>query len=497
MAQAYLTPEITTSNARPQDIDTDLLIVPIPDVDRADAGPYDRAVDYELTRATDRGAFTGSLGDPLLLRVTESGWRATWILFVGTGHRSALGPERVRRVAQVAGAAARKQRCARLAWVDIDTPATGATSRIELAVEGFTLANFDGGVHKTQQPEPFFYSSVTVLSSASHASAAASFGRVVGESANAARHLINEPGNYLRPADLAEKAAALAAHEGVTIDILDQRRIEEQGMGLLLGVARGSIEPPRVLVARYDPAGASPDVTLGLVGKGITFDTGGISIKPADGMERMKDDMAGGATVIAALRTIARANLPVRVVAVVPCTENMPGGRATKPGDVLRAASGLTVEVNNTDAEGRLILGDGLWFARQLGATHLVDVATLTGACVVALGKITTALFGTPQPWVDRVRSAAEQAGEKVWPMPLFDEYREQLKSEIADMINSPGRPAGAVTAAMFLKEFAGSGPWAHLDIAGTAWADESKAWMPKGATGAMVRTLVELARGL
>jgi leucyl aminopeptidase len=213
-------------------------------------------------------------------------------------------------------------------------------------------------------------------------------------------------------------------------------------------------------------------------------------------MERMKDDMAGGASVVAALRSIALQKLPVRALAIVPMTENMPGGKAIKPGDILKGASGLTVEVNNTDAEGRLILGDGLWYARRLGATHLVDVATLTGAIVVALGKITTGLFGTPQPWVDHIEQAAARAGEKVWAMPMFDEYKEQLKSEIADMLNSPGRPAGSVTAAMFLKEFAGEGPWAHLDIAGTAWAEESKPWQPKGATGAMIRTLIEIARG-
>jgi leucyl aminopeptidase len=235
---------------------------------------------------------------------------------------------------------------------------------------------------------------------------------------------------------------------------------------------------------------------LALVGKGVTFDTGGISIKPADGMERMKDDMAGGATVMAALRAIALERLPLRVMAIVPATENMPGGRALKPGDVIRAASGLTVEVNNTDAEGRLILGDALWYAKQQGATHLVDVATLTGACVVALGKITTGLFAT-DGWGEIVRAAADRAGERVWQMPLFDEYKEPLKSEIADMINSPGRPGGAVTAAMFLKEFVGSTPWAHLDIAGTAWADEARPWTPKGATGVMIRTLVEIARTL
>jgi leucyl aminopeptidase len=357
------------------------------------------------------------------------------------------------------------------------------------------VANFDNGVHKSRNDEPFFVREAVVCAAGDLAGAATS-GQRMGESINAARVLINEPGNYLTPRLLADKAAALASVPGVTAEILDEKKIEELGMGLLLGVARGSAEPPRLLVLQYSPAGAPAGRTLGLVGKGITFDTGGLSLKPADGMERMKDDMAGGASVVAALRSIAQQQLPIKALAVVPMTENMPGGRATKPGDVLTGASGLTVEVNNTDAEGRLILGDGLWYARKLGATHLIDVATLTGAIVVALGKITTGLFGTPQPWVDHIRAAADRAGEKVWPMPLFEDYREQLKSEIADMLNSPGRPAGSVTAAMFLKEFAGDGPWAHLDIAGTAWAEEAKPWQPKGATGAMIRTMVEVARG-
>jgi leucyl aminopeptidase len=316
----------------------------------------------------------------------------------------------------------------------------------------------------------------------------------IGEAINAARVLINEPGNSLPPRELVARASALAAVLHVTSEILDEQQIESLGMGLLLGVARGSAEPPRVLVLRYEPPGAPAWPVLGLVGKGITFDTGGLSIKPADGMERMKDDMAGGAAVVAALRMIALEQLPLRVIAVVPCTENMPGGRATRPGDVLRGASGLTVEVNNTDAEGRLILGDGLWYARQLGATHLIDVATLTGAVIVALGKITTGLFAT-DGWGEVIRDAGNRCGEKIWPMPIFDEYKEQLKSDIADMVNSPGRPAGSITAALFLKEFAGGLPWAHLDIAGTAWAEESQPWAPKGATGAMVLTLIEVAR--
>ena len=497
MAVAYQVPDISVSRAEPTAVEADLLIVPVASNDQARAARFDAATGGDLTSAAGRGAFAGAIGDTLHARITASGWRAAGILFVGAGLREDFGPERVRRAAAVAGAQARQLRLSRVAWVDVDSPVAPVAARLELAAEGLTLSNFDGGAHKTQSHTPFFFSSITLVTTDPGAADAASFGRVLGESINAARVLINEPGNYLTPTMFADKAAALASVDGVSVEVLDQKCIEQLNMGMLLGVARGSAEPPRLLVAKYQPQGAPPGTVLGLVGKGITFDTGGLSLKPADGMERMKDDMAGGATVIAALRSIALRRLPVRVIAVVPATENMPGGRATKPGDVLRSASGLTVEVNNTDAEGRLILGDGLWYARQIGATHLVDVATLTGACVVALGKITTGLWGTPQPWVDRVQDAADRAGEKIWPMPLFEEYKDQLKSDIADMLNSPGRPAGAVTAAMFLKEFAGTGPWAHLDIAGTAWAEESKAWAPKGATGVMIRTLVELARAL
>ena len=254
-------------------------------------------------------------------------------------------------------------------------------------------------------------------------------------------------------------------------------------MGLLLGVARGSSEPPRLMVFRYDPPGAPATPVLGLVGKGITFDTGGISIKPADGMERMKDDMAGGAAVACAMRAIALLKAPIRVIGVVPTTENMPGGRAIKPGDVLKSAAGKTVEVINTDAEGRLILGDGLWYARQLGATHLVDVATLTGAVVVALGKMhQRAVRHAGRRGSSTSARVADRAGDRVWPMPLFDDYREQLKSEIADFTNTGGRPAGSITAALFLKEFTGGLPWAHLDIAGTAWAEEAKPYHAQGS---------------
>jgi leucyl aminopeptidase len=497
MPVAYEVPKIHVLSVPAPSVDADLVVVPVAE-DHAPAAvaEFDAAVGGSLGVALARGEFTPRALDSFSTPITASGWIASRMVFMGGGNRAEIGPERLRRMASCAVFLARQQRRGRIAWLDVEPGSMDPAHRADILGEGLTTANFDGGIHKSR-PEPrFFLSEVTVVTAAAGAVAAAGAGRIIGDAINSARVLINEPGNLLVPARLAEKGASLASVEGVSVDVFDERKLETMGMGLLLGVGRGSAEPPRMLIARYEPAEAPTDITLGLVGKGITFDTGGISIKPADGMERMKDDMAGAATVVAALRAMALLRVPLRAIAVVPSAENMPGGRALKPGDVLRSASGLTVEVNNTDAEGRLILGDALWYARQIGATHLVDVATLTGACIVALGKITTGLFGTPQPWVEAIKAAAARGGEKVWQMPLFDDYKETLKSDIADMLNSPGRPAGAVTAAMFLKEFVGNGAWAHLDIAGTAWADEVKSGTARGATGAMIRTLVELGRG-
>jgi leucyl aminopeptidase len=498
MHAAYEVPRISVTNTPLAGTDTDLIIIPIAEdaVDEVVAR-LDAALADEVRSAVQRGEFRGKAYETFAARTPAPGWRASRVVFVGGGARRDIGAERLRRMVTSAARVAHHQKRSRIAWADLEPGTLAGPARAEIVADGIVLSNFDNGVHKSRNDNgaPFFISEAIVLTP-ENAGEAAKTGLALGEAVNAARVLINEPGNFLPPRVLADKAAALGSVPGVTAEILDETRIKALGMGLLLGVARGSAEPPRMLVLSYAPANAPAGKTLGLVGKGITFDTGGISIKPSDGMERMKDDMAGGASVVAALRCIALQKLPIRVVAVVPMTENMPGGTATKPGDILTGACGLTVEVNNTDAEGRLILGDGLWYARQLGATHLIDVATLTGAVVVALGKIATGLWGAPPPWVDRVRHAADRAGEKVWPMPLFDEYKEQLKSEIADLLNSPGRPAGSITAAMFLKEFAGDLPWAHLDIAGTAWAEESKAWQPKGATGAMIRTMVEVARG-
>jgi leucyl aminopeptidase len=281
---------------------------------------------------------------------------------------------------------------------------------------------------------------------------------------------------------------------GLDTEVLDADGMRGLGMNLLLAVAQGSAEPPYMMVIRHSPKDAPSLPTYALVGKGVTFDTGGISIKPADGMERMKDDMAGGAAVAAALRELAQLDAPFRVIGLIPTVENMPGGRACRPGDVVAGASGKTVEIINTDAEGRLILADALWYAKELGATHIIDVATLTGAIVVALGRHVSGLFGSPAEWVDRVRDAAAAAGDRVWHMPIYEEAKEQLRSEIADIVNSAGRPGGSVTAAAFLREFASTISWVHLDIAGTAWAETKSSHQPRGATGVAVRTLVEVA---
>jgi len=477
-------------------IDADLLIVPWFQGETVEAVPeLDAATGGELGRALTSKEFSARPFE--LFWAALTGWRARRVAVIGGGG-SERGTEIVRKLATAGALAARQRRVSRAAFA---VRGHGIAADLAQAVaEGLTLAEFHGGSYKTDDPPPAAVASWTVLASddvdgaRTMAELAVARGRTLGECSNLARELSNEPGNVLPPREFARRATALASEVGIKTEILDEVQIEKLGMGLLLGVARGSAEPPRVMVFRHDPPGAPTAPVLGLVGKGITFDTGGISIKPADKMEQMKDDMAGGAAVACAMRAIALLKAPMRVIGVVPTAENMPGGKAIRPGDVLTSASGKTVEVINTDAEGRLILGDGLWYARQLGATHLVDVATLTGAVVVALGKVTSGIFGTPDAWVERVRAVANRAGDRAWPLPVFDDYKDQIKSEIADLMNTGGRAAGSITAAMFLKEFVGDLPWAHLDIAGTAWVDEAKPYVPKGPSGVAVRTLANLA---
>jgi leucyl aminopeptidase len=497
MHTAHRSP-VVTATARPSsDLQADLLVIPVfSDDDLADEPGLDRASGGEVMRARERGEFSGKPFEVLVTATSSSDWKTPRAVLVGAGARKEFGPDQLRRIAIVGGLAARQRRLARVAVLDRSGTSVSPAVAAQAIAEGLHLANFDGASYKTSGPPKSWIEAAEVRISGSTAGVneALERGGVLGEYSNHARVLANEPGNTLTPRIFSERAAAMATTAGLGCEILDEERIAQLKMGLLLGVARGSQEPPRLVVLRHDPPNAAPGVVLGLVGKGITFDTGGISIKPADNMDKMKDDMSGGAAVICAMSAIARLNVPVRCLAIVPMTENMPGGKAVKPGDVLTGASGKTVEIINTDAEGRLVLGDGLWYARELGATHLVDVATLTGACVVALGKTTSGLFGTPDAWVEAVRRASARAGDRSWPMPIFDDYKDQLKSEIADLTNTGGRPGGAITAALFIKEFSGDLPWVHIDIAGTAWAEEAKPYQPKGPTGVGVRTLVELA---
>jgi leucyl aminopeptidase len=318
-------------------------------------------------------------------------------------------------------------------------------------------------------------------------------GQTLAQAQNLARDLANDPPNILTPMVLAGRARDVAAAEGLECDILDAPRMRQLGMGALLGVAQGSAEPPCLIHLGYRPSTPSA-VHLAIVGKAVTFDTGGISIKPADGMEQMKYDMAGGAAAIAAMQAIARLKPPIQVSAFIPSAENMPDAKAQRPGDIVTSLSGKTIEILNTDAEGRLILADAITYAKQQGVTHIIDAATLTGAIVHALGSLYSGVFSNNEPFQRRVLDAASQQGEKMWALPMDEEYREMLKSAFADIPNIGSKGAGSITGAKFIEEFAGDTPWAHLDIAGTAWLNEPKPYLAKGPTGVAVRTFVELA---
>ena len=363
------------------------------------------------------------------------------------------------------------------------------------AVEGAILGEFEPDRYKTDDDKKSVEAfAVVAAGGGAELEDAVARGRILAEAQNFTRGLVNEPANRLTPSKVAEAARQMASEYQLECEVLEREQMEKLGMGALLGVAQGSAEPPALIVIRYRPAQTDSKTHLGLVGKGVTFDTGGISIKPADGMEKMKYDMAGGAAMMGAMRAIAQLKPAIAVTAFIPCVENMPGSRAQRPGDIVTAMNGKTIEVINTDAEGRLILADALTYARRQGCTHLVDAATLTGAVAVALGHLNVGLFASEDGMRDRVLAASRAEGERMWPLPLEDDYKEYLKSSFADIANVGGRWGGAVTAALFLKEFAEYTPWVHLDIAGTAWLDEPKPYLAKGPTGLPVRTLVRLA---
>jgi leucyl aminopeptidase len=366
----------------------------------------------------------------------------------------------------------------------------------EAAVEGALLGNFEPDQHKTKSDAKSL-EAFHLVAAANGAEIEKSFerGKILGESQNFTRELVNEPANLLTPMVLADKARAMALECGLECEILDQDRMMQLGMGSLLGVSQGSAAPPALIIVRYKPETPSKSTDhLALIGKGVTFDTGGVSIKPADGMEKMKYDMAGGAAVLGAIRAISKLKPSIPVTAFVPAVENMVSSKAQRPGDIVKSLNGKTIEVLNTDAEGRLILVDAITYAKRLGCTHLVDAATLTGAIVVALGHVNIGAFTNNEDFLARVMSSAKTEGEKMWHMPLDDDYKDLLKSAFADLANIGGRWGGAVSAAWFLREFVDDTPWVHLDIAGTAWLDDAKPFMAKGPSGVCVRTFVKLA---
>ena len=419
------------------------------------------------------------------------------VVVVGAGKPAELDAERARNVASAGMRALWRANVGRVA-IAVSDGTIGEVRGAQAAVEGAIYALWRPEVHRTRAEERRLPDIDSVLIVTQQpVPGAIERGTAIGEATNAARRLANEPANRMTPLLVAAAAEALAKDAGLRFEALDADRCRALGMGSYLSVAQGSHEPPRFIVLRHQGR-AGDGYELALVGKGITFDSGGISIKPAENMHHMKADMTGAASVIAALAAIAKLHLAVNVIGVAPCTENLPGGGATKPGDVFTAMSGKTVEVINTDAEGRLVLVDGITYAQRQGAKRVVDVATLTGAIAVALGHHYTGLFGKPDSFVELVRATGAAAGDRLWPMPLSEEFREEIKGEVADIRNSAGREGGAIKAAAFLESAVEDGTeWAHLDIAGTFWFERDRPQAPKGPQGPVVRTLVALAENL
>ncbi|HEY3079320.1 MAG TPA: leucyl aminopeptidase [Chloroflexota bacterium] len=486
------------------DLEVDVVVLFEPELDRLSppAATLDERTGGRVERARRFKELTGKLYETGWVH-TEGGIAASRVLTVGIGKPDELTPERMRRAASVAARQLRRREVRRAA-LGLDD-ALG-DDLVQALADGLVVGDFETGLYKSSERAKAELEEVLIGTPGAEPPAGWAEplrrGRILGEAANMARSLALQPGNRLTPSGLAEEARRLAESHGLEVEVVGPEQLEALGAGALLGVAQGSLEPPCLIVLRYRsarPGGPTPRQAQGrllaLVGKGVTFDSGGISIKPAQGMQEMKYDMCGAAATIGAMRAIAELKPSIDVLGVVPATENLLGNRAMKPGDVLTAMNGKTIEVVNTDAEGRLILADALVYAQRQGATHLIDAATLTGGCITALGHHASGLFGRPDEWVEKVRGASERAGDRVWPLPLFPEYREQLKSDVADIVNSGGRNASPCTAAMFLKEFVEDGAsWAHLDIAGTAYTTAERSWQPAGPTAAGLRLFVEVA---
>jgi leucyl aminopeptidase len=495
----------TISLSSPSELETESLVAVVldqsePSAKEKDKKPQlkvatsDAAVQSLVSDLLASGEVTGKPLETNLLH-KPAGLKAKRLLLISGGNTKRFSSYDLRRIAGTAVRSLKSRGIRSFAFV---APAgLVAEEAVRAVVEGAHVGNFDPDYYRSDRKDQKI-DTLTVLASGDKAALekAANEAQIIGESQNFTRDLVNEPSNRMTPTILADRAKKMCSEVGLKCEVYGPDKIKEMKMGAFWSVAQGSDEPPALIVMTYEPAGAPSKPVLGLVGKGITFDTGGISIKPADGMEKMKYDMAGGATMIGAMRAIALLKPKVKVIGIVCATENMPSGKAQKPGDVQIAMSGKSIEIINTDAEGRLVLADGLHYAKQLGATHLVDAATLTGAVVVALGYANAGIFANDDDMYNRFHAANAKAGEKMWRLPLDDEYKEQIRSTIADIMNTGGRWGGAITAAMFLKEFAEETPWIHLDIAGTAWMEDQKPWIAKGPSGIALRSLVEFVKG-
>ncbi|MEW6475917.1 MAG: leucyl aminopeptidase [Actinomycetota bacterium] len=483
----------TLSTTGPAKVSADVLAVPV-FAERV-LGPggkqLNEAIGGSLDTFMSEAGFEGKPEEILAVPAGKLGAKAA--LLVGLGDKKTVSADRLRRAA--AAVVRRSPKAKTVATTLLDAVPTGGDrpAAAQALAEGAVLGAYKFLRYKQKSDAPALERFVVLGKKDPAVQQGLDRGVAVAGAVAWARDLVNEPAGAMTPIQLAEEARRAAEQGGLDIEVLDEVEIANQGLGGLLGVSLGSDQPPRLVKLTYTPEGKATG-TVALVGKGITFDSGGLSLKTADGMETMKTDMSGAAAVIGAMSVLRDAGVPVKVIAFVPTTENMPGGRAIKPGDVLKIRNGKTVEVLNTDAEGRLILADGLSLAVEEKPDAIIDLATLTGACVVALGMKVAGLMGNDERWVAQVRAAAERAGEAVWPLPLPPEYRKELDSEIADLKNiTGGRGGGALTAGLFLAEFAGDIAWAHLDIAGPARAASDDGYIAKGGTGFGVRTLVEV----
>jgi len=493
---------LETYAGAPEQVETPLMVVLVPsELDFNELAGLSRTTGDVLSRAVSSGDFQGRERDRFLgYRRGRHGPER--VLFAGVGPLDGLTDEKVRAAAGRAVRAAEASRLRSLALCLSYLGREGDPRWVQAAAEGLVLASwrFDelrsppaAGTEPEDRP-PRVELGVVVAEPSPGLDWSVQVGHAFATGENRARTLQARPGNVTTPARLAAEAERIAEQAGLQIEVLGPVEMEAQGMGALLSVAQGSDEEPRLIVLRHDGGdpGAAP---LVLVGKGLTFDAGGISIKPAKGMEDMKYDMSGGAAVLGAMQAIGNLGVAANVIGVVPSSENLLNGSATKPGDVVFSRAGKSIEVINTDAEGRLILADALDYAAGWNPAAIVDCATLTGACVIALGHHRSAVLGSDEDLIAEVRSAGDRAGQPCWPLPLDDSYRKQLKSDVADLKNVGGRPAGTITAACFLSEFVGNAPWAHLDIAGTAYGKTKKPYLRDGPNGTPCRLLLEWVR--